>query len=695
MKLTRCAIAISLLFTVGLMANRATAQTTNGTTESDDNTAADSTSLLTREPGYASQAAGGVSALPVLNGFAADRLKVKLDGMEVTAACGNQMNAPMSYMPPSQVGSVRVIAGITPVSAGGDSIGGTIELNSPTPQYAEDASKLLTTGSFSFMTRSVNSEATAALNATVASDKLSVSYSGSSSSAESYHAGNGQKVLGSQYESDNHALTIAARGSDQQLQLKVGQQYIPYQGFPNQYMDMTANRSTFANLGYEHRYDWGKLFAKLYWQQTEHEMGFFSSERPGTMPMNTNGRDLGYSVRADINLGKDDSSTLRLGNELHSFRLNDYWPAVSATSMMGPNTYVNINNGTRDRFAVFAEWEQQWNARWSTLLGIRDELVKTDAGAVQSYGSMMMASDTAAAATFNASDRARTDNNIDLTALARLTPDDSHTFEFGYARKTRSPNLYERYTWGRSTMAMTMTNWFGDGNGYVGNINLKPEVANTLSGTLDWHSASKQNGQPDWFIKLTPYASYVENYIDADVIGTFHPYSVSSASGVLLQFANHDAYLYGANMSWKMALANNTRWGDLAFSGTAAYTQGRRTDGGNLYHMMPFNTLLALEQRLGLWNNRAEVNYVARKTVVDSQRLEPVTASYTLVNLKTAYQATSNITINAGISNLFNRNYADALGGVYLAGLQNAASGSLQALPGYGRSFDIGLVVRF
>jgi hypothetical protein len=29
---------------------------------------------------------------------------------------------------------------------------------------------------------------------------------------------------------------------------------------------------------------------------------------------------------------------------------------------------------------------------------------------------------------------------------------------------------------------------------------------------------------PRWFFRLTPYFSYVENYIDADVIGSFNPY---------------------------------------------------------------------------------------------------------------------------------------------------------------------------
>jgi iron complex outermembrane receptor protein len=414
------------------------------------------------------------------------------------------------------------------------------------------------------------------------------------------------------------------------------------------------------------------------------------------MPMNTRGRDMGYTARADIDLGRDGGDTLRIGNEFHSFRLNDDWPAVPGSMMMGPNPYVNISDGRRDRFALFAEWERKLDPRWSTLVGIRDELVKTDSGKVQAYGAgMMNAADAAAAAVFNSRSHARSDNNIDLSALVRLERDAGTTFEWGYARKTRSPNLYERYTWGRGTMAMTMTNWFGDGNGYVGNIDLKPEVANTLSATADWHSEDHEGDERRWHVKATPYFSYVQNYIDADVIGRFRPYGVASASGNLLRFANHDARLYGLNLSWKIPLHRGAALGDLSFTGKAGITRGARVAGGNLYHMMPFNLLAALEQRSGRWSNRAELNYIARKTLVDVQRLEPVTASYTLVNLKSTYQATKAVSLSAGMSNLFNRNYADALGGVYLSGLANARSGTLRALPGYGRSLDVGANVSF
>lgn len=70
----------------------------------------------------------------------------------------------------------------------------------------------------------------------------------------------------------------------------------------------------------------------------------------------------------------------------------------------------------------------------------------------------------------------------------------------GYAMKSRSPNLYERYTCAsNNTMVMNMNNWFGDGNGYVGNLQLNPEVAHTLSATLNWHDAELS----DWEFSIT------------------------------------------------------------------------------------------------------------------------------------------------------------------------------------------------
>jgi iron complex outermembrane receptor protein len=661
------------------------------------NGSADTAAMLLETPGYSVASNGGVAGLPIINGLGDDRLKIRVDGMEITSACANHMNAPLSYIDPSQVGRIDVVAGVTPVSAGGDSIAGTITVTSAAPTFAAPGQGTITRVRLSASGRTVNDGVNAGVGASVATDRLSLGYTAAYARAHSYDDGDGKLVLGSMVESINQAAVLALRGDGQLLTMRAGIQHIPYQGFPNQYMDMTDNHGRFANATYAGTFGWGELDSRAYWQHTAHEMGFFTPERPGTMPMVTSGRNRGYALKAS--LPWFGAGRLRFGHEWHGFTLDDYWPAVPGSMMMGPQTYVNINQGRRDRAVLFAEAETVHDARWTTLLGARRERVHTDAGAVQPYAdNMMNAADAAAAMRFNASIRDRRDSNLDLTALARFTPDAHTRYELALARKTRSPNLYERYSWGRGTMAMTMTNWFGDGNGYVGNLDLRPETATTVGVTLDWHGA----GSDDWFVKLNPYYTRVRDYIDVDVLGSFNPYMQMGARGTLLQFANHDARLYGANLAWRLplAVAESGRWGTLHFTGNAALTRGQRVrngggeEGGELYRIMPLNTVLALEQSQGKWTRQLEAKLVAAKHRTDARRLEPQTAGYALLNLRTSYQLGKNTRVSAGISNLLDKQYADPQGGIYLSGLLRNG-GSLQALPGYGRSLDLGFTTEF
>ena len=88
------------------------------------------------EQGVDFSAAGGVSALPVMNGM----MGVIIDGAELTAACANQMNPPLSYVSANQVKSTQVIAGLTPVRSGGDNIAGVINLQQMRAQFVDTES---------------------------------------------------------------------------------------------------------------------------------------------------------------------------------------------------------------------------------------------------------------------------------------------------------------------------------------------------------------------------------------------------------------------------------------------------------------------------------------------------------------------------------------------------------------------------
>lgn len=648
----------------------------------------DSANLLANTPGYVVAASGGVSGLPIVNGLADDRLKIRIGELEVTSACANHMNPPMSYVDPKQIQTVELASGITPVSEGGDNIGGIISLRTATPLFAKSGAELRKDGSVSLTTRSVNHGVGAGVNASVANDWLSVAYDGAFSRARSFRDGAGNTVLASMYESINHGLTVGARFGAHRLTLRAGTQHIPYEGFPNQYMDMTDNSARHATLAYAGNYGWGELEATVYGQNTAHEMGFFSDERRGTMPMLTEGRNRGATMRATIALSE--RQLLRTGVEYHAFRLDDFWPAVPGSMMMGPQPYINIADGRRDRVALFGEVVTHHGDAWISQFGLRHESVRSDAGHVQAYSSSMMnMADATAAAAFNARSHRRDDANLDVAATARYQPSSAFDIDFGYGRKARSPNLYERYTWGRGVMAMTMTNWFGDGNGYVGDIDLRPETANTFSFTANWHGKDER-----WFVKLAPYYNRVNDYIDVDTVGSFNPYQVKTTRGTLLRFANHDATLYGANLSWKTTLGHSPAWGDFSFSGNSALTRGKRNDGGALYRIMPPSTLLVLEQRSGQWTGQLELKAVARKERVDVRRNEPVTAGYALLNAKGAWQWPHGMLLSVGVSNLLDRAYDDPLGGVNLSGLR-ADKTVLRSLPGAGRSLDVGLSYRF
>ncbi|MCX7192745.1 MAG: TonB-dependent receptor, partial [Proteobacteria bacterium] len=340
----------------------------------------------------------------------------------------------------------------------------------------------------------------------------------------------------------------------------------------------------------------------------------------------------------------------------------------------------------RDRLAIFAEWEAHWSQQWLSQLGLRSESVKMNTGAVQGYNTI--AYPAASYAAFNAANRQTTDNNIDITALTRYTPDERKTFEFGFAQKTRSPNLYERFAWStNNSMATTMNNWFGDGNGYVGNLNLKPEVARTLSGSFSLHDA---NGQE---VKFAPYYTRVQNYIDAVSCASVGLVCPAPVAGFLnLSLSNQSARLYGADISARQPIAEATGYGSFAAKGVLNYVNGKNlTTGDNLYHIMPLNAKLAIEQKLNNWTNAVEAQLVSAHTNVQAVRNELKSGGYSVLNLRSSYDW-KQLRFDVSVENLLNKFYVDPLGGSYL-GQRTMVAGV--GVPGMGRSVNAGVTVKF
>jgi iron complex outermembrane receptor protein len=131
--------------------------------------------------------------------------------MDLISACGNHMNPPLSYIDPSNVGSIQVFAGITPVSVGGDSIGGAIVVNSPEPEFAAAGQGMLLKGQAGAFYRSNGNATGGNLSATIANEKLSMTYSGSTVESDNYTAGGDFKPAGPAFIADGKSLYTSTK----------------------------------------------------------------------------------------------------------------------------------------------------------------------------------------------------------------------------------------------------------------------------------------------------------------------------------------------------------------------------------------------------------------------------------------------------------------------------------------------------
>lgn len=649
-------------------------------------------SQLLKEQGVDFSAAGGVSALPVLNGMMGDRIKVSIDGNELTASCANQMNPPLSYVSSSQIEVTQVIAGISPVRMGGDNIAGVIRVDQINPNFTDSQELSWNKGYLAAEYQSNASHWLTSAGAEWSSRDLTIQYQGAYEDAKSYDDGNGNRVLDTLYRAQNHSLIGSWKDSEQQLSFKVNHQSIPFQGFANQYMDMTDNQSTGVILRYQSSLNKeGKFQAQLNWQGVKHEMGFFTQEKPGMMPMLTDADDFSYKIEWQWPIL--DGATLYVGQESFLYQLDDYWPALESSAMMGPNDYLNINDGERRRIAAYTELDWQPAKQWQLSSGVRIEQVHTDTGAVQPYNRMPMMgmpnADAAAADEFNASNRSQSDWLIDLTLTALYTIDSNQSLEFGIATKNRAPNLYERYSWGRGVMATTMIGWFGDANGYVGNIDLKPETAHTLSASYAYNSDN------NWDFSISPYYTQISDAIDAEVIGQFNRSDIPTGQRNILQMVNEDAELIGVNINAGKSWNTSGLLGLLSLQGSVSYTRGERDiDEQPLYQIKPLNSVLSLHQENGNWLQSLSWEWVAKKDRVDPRRLENMTDSYHLVNWQGQYKWPQ-LTLTLGVTNLFDTFYQQPLGGVNIAQYNNNPEQGFNNIAGAGHSVNFGIRYSF
>ena len=688
---------------------------------------ANTASLLRGLAGVHLNATGGLSSLPAIHGLADDRLRVKVNGMDLISSCPNHMNPPLSYMAPNDVGTLTVYAGLAPVSVGGDSLGGSIIAESLPPEFLTSAGAEFS-GEVGGFYRSNNNARGANLKVSYLTDTTVLSYSGNWSKAGNYTAADKFKtqtasgrpdhqlaldeVGSSAYETQNHSLRLAWQlNQNNSIDARLNYQDMPQQLYPNQRMDLLDNEQINLNLAWHRETDWGQLTTRFYHEKVDHMMDFgpdkqywygsnammgmpcspirFMGDPQGTcaagMPMYSESDNNGLTVKSDYYLAAND--VLRIGLELQQYALDDYW--TPSGGGMGPGTFLNINNGQRDRIAIYAEREQATSANWLLMYGLRYENVAMQTDEVEGYangagapGMQMMQ-----AAAFNSGSRSSTDHNVDVTLVARYQASEALNIEFGYAHKVRSANLYEKYTWSSWMMAAGMNNLVGDGNGYVGNASLDPEQANTVSASMSWQDEQHNS------LTVTSYCTYITDYIDAVAANSmWQPNQFN-----VLRYENQSARIYGTDVSgtWHIGHGKSGHWQlDASLSATSAEN---KDTGSGLYQVIPVQGSLRLSHQYDGWHSSLEWALASSKEKVSDIRNEIQTAGYGLLNLQVSHQWQS-FRIDAGVENLLDKFYFNPTGGAYTGqGMTMSLNGIPYgiAVPGMGRAVYAGVQWQF
>lgn len=626
--------------------------------------AQDTAALLELSPGAAVVRNGPLTGIVQLRGLSGDRVRVLLDGATVTPACPNHMDPPLHYVAPSAVESLTIFAGITPVSRGGDSIGGAVLVETKPLRFATNEN-LLTFGEAGARYRS--SDDGFGFNGVIgfADQNWSAGYRGSWQRADDLRFPGGRVRDTSIGEQQQHEIRTATRTLPGLWEAAAGLSRTRDAGTPALPMDMINDDSWRVGLKYAGDYSFGNLDGRLAFHCIEHLMDNYSL-RPlaaGAMRMFSPAESGDLSSRLTAALPRE-RHRIRLGVDFH----HNTFDAYQQNAQNGAQQDT-LNEATRTRLGSFAELQTDWSTQWSTLIGLRNDTVWSGAAEVVNA----FPASAADRAAFNARAHDFADANFDVTVAVRFTPGAHQSYELGFARKNRAPSLLERYLW----TPLSASAGQADGRTYLGNLELDSETSHQFAFTADWHGDR-------WQVKFTPFYNIVSDYIQGTPITRL-------INGLpVLQFQNQSrADLYGADAEARYDLHEH-----FTLRGRCSYVRGiNRDTGDNLYRIAPLRGTVSLQHHWRGWRGEVEVELAEDQNDVAAYNGELRTPGYALLHLRAGYTFRERLSLDIALENVFDERYADHLDGINRVADSDVAVGA--RIPGAGRFVSASVSYRF
>lgn len=643
---------------------------------------ADTAELLKKMPGANVNRNGELTGVAQYRGMHGDRVNVMINGAHVSSGGPNAMDAPLHYAPVAALESLTISRGITPVSAGQETIGGHLEAVTYSGEFG-DNSEFEWGGRTYLGAQSVNQGLVGSLFLSLANRNHLLRGFVMTEQADDSDFGGGS-IRPSEYERDRFDLGYSFRTGDHELSVDVTRNETGHAGTAALPMDIQVVDSDLIRG----RYVWDNPGLKVTAEISMNDIGhWMSNHHLRTPPADAARYRRAYT--ASDNSGFSLKAERPVSNGSWHVGIDGHYSQHMALIQNPNNRFFFVDNfkgAEKNMTGVFLERNLSLSDSVGLDAGIRFNQVKTDSGQVQANlnpmnltsGGPFMMNNMAnnIASLFNNQDLAKTDNNTDWFARLSMDPGYDVIWYTGAARKTRSPSYQERYLW----LPAESTGGLADGKTYVGNPNLKPEVAHEIEvgfdldrGRLSLYPRAFVK-QVDDFIQGTPSTNAMINTF-AQMMA-----NMGMGMGTPLVFSNVEARYTGFDLESGYTLTDR-----LDLRAQASMVRGERRDiNDNLYRIAPDNLIVALDYRGNNWTGSLESVSYARQNKVSTTNIEEKTPGYSVINLSTSIRPTSRTEIGLGINNLTDKTYRDHLGAYNRA--VNPDIAMRERLPGLGRS---------
>lgn len=627
---------------------------------------------LTSVPGANVNANGPVTGIAQYRGLYGDRLSATINGHTIIGAGPNAMDTPLSYSTPLIVDSMTVYRGIAPVSAGINTLGGAIDIKMRKAEsYNSDSWQ--TTGDLQAGARSNNSAGTLSSVVNISKGNIAGLFYGNWQTGDSMESGDGDEIIPTDFEKRQFGTDLRFFGASSETGLSYHYTDTQDSGTPALPMDIEYIFSHRVNLDGQFMLgDW-KANWLLGYLDADHGMTNFA--------MRLNSDPTKYRRNNASATTTDFKFTLEQTLSFGELRLGlDGYVAEHDSVITNPNNMmfevVNFNRVEDNRFGAFVEWQQQYEST-QIQFGLRYKRAEANAGKVATSMAMMMQmpndmdmsdgmamDDTMPMPTmselaidlrddFNNADRSVSDNNLDIALSIETEINEDLSLYMGLGLKNRAPSYQERYLW----TPMEATGGLADGNTYIGNINLNSETAQQIDLGLTYQSRTAM---------VSPHIFYqkIDDYIQGTPLGMTNM-SASMMANMMagdenpLQFNNVDAELYGVDVNGYFHVNEQIR-----LSAILSYVQGERRDiDDNLYRIAPLNGNVNASYFSENWSMNVALVFAAAQDDVSVTNNEQQSAGYGVINVDVQYYINSQVTLRAGVDNIFDNEYRSHLGG--------------------------------